>query len=146
MSKIQRNFVVLSVISQGQRSGVSLFSDLKTVFKIHFQTSWIIFLPTFLSTRKIDFCYYCYVLWCLWRPLFTIISVYVRQKKKMIRILSISFVLFWQNFHYQGGKKRRTKKRHRDIKEHSNNKVIINFGEPKLTITTYYIIIKILLR
>ena len=27
--------------------------------------------------------------------------------------------------------------RHRDIKEHSNNKVIINFGEPKFTITSY---------
>ena len=28
--------------------------------------------------------------------------------------------------------------RHRDIKEHSNNKVIIVFGIPKFTITSYY--------
>ena len=28
--------------------------------------------------------------------------------------------------------------RHRDIKKHTNNKVIINFGIPKFTITSYY--------
>ena len=31
------------------------------------------------------------------------------------------------------------RERHRDIKRHSNNKVIINFGKPKFTITSYYI-------
>ena len=28
--------------------------------------------------------------------------------------------------------------RHRDMKEHSNNKVIINFSKPKFTITSFY--------
>ena len=50
----------------------------------------------------------------------------------------IFFVLFWQKCAYQGGENDRRAERfikfgerHRVIKGHSNNKVIIHFGKPK---------------
>ena len=79
-------------------------------------------------------------------PPFTIISVYkiFFRQKKMIRILSISSVLYEKymsatNFFSSFIKIR---ERHRDIKEHSNNKVVIDFGKSKCTITSYYKILR----
>ena len=58
----------------------------------------------------------------------------------MILRIFISFVLFWQTCAYQGGQSDSREERflfssfmkirelYRDIKGHSNNKVIINFG------------------
>jgi len=103
--------------------------------------------------------YYCYVLWCLRWPLFTIISMYENNfpdRKKMIRILRtfISFVLLWQKCAYQrpaGWEKRQTgrtisffssfieiRERHREIKRHRNNKVIIHFDKLKFTINKFH--------
>ena len=67
----------------------------------------------------------------------------------MIRILNIAVVLYDKYMSATNGEDDRRaegiifssfikiRERGRDIKEHSNNKVIINFSKPKFTITSY---------
>ena len=96
---------------------------------------------------------YCYVLWYLRRPLFRIIGIckYFLDRKKWY---GYWVGPFWNHANFlfskilteiyerQTGRKNyvfssliKSWERHRDIKEHSNN--IINFGEPKFTMTSY---------
>jgi len=82
---------------------------------------------------------------------FDIFRKYFFRQKKMIRILSIAFILYEKYMSATKGEGDRPaegilffssfikiQERHRDMKEHSNNKVIINFSKPKFTITSFY--------